>query len=83
MNQLIWMVSYEWHPSSFQYAHLIVNSEVERFNIPITASFPALADRCSILINQLVMDDYTASDGIWTNDFSRMIMYQVWIHKHE
>ena len=77
------MVIHEAYPNSPQYQHLVNNSHVERFNTPIASSFPVLAQRCSLLIDQLVMDEYTSSGGIWTNHISDMIRYQVWLHKCE
>ena len=77
------MEIHEAYPNSPQHQHLAHNSHVERFNIPIASSFPALAQRCSLLIDQLVMDEYTISGGIWTNHISEMIRYQVWLHKSD
>ena len=64
-----------------QHPHLTNNSQVERFNVPIASSFSVFALRCNVLIDQIVMDEYTSSGGELTNQISERIRYQVWLHK--
>ena len=66
-----------------QTAHSVNNSYTENYNLPIAMTFPVMAQRCSLVIDQLLMDHYTSSGGIWTNDACDYIIYVIWQHQTE